>query len=76
MTYQLGYEENSNEGDNSGNSRDGYSEETVITGDNREFAIQVPRDREGIPTGVILSSSTNTPMKFGRPCIQPLRLSR
>ena len=40
----LGYKKYSNEGDGSGNSRNGYSEKTVITGDG-EAQIQVPRDR-------------------------------
>ena len=33
MDEHLGYEKNSNAGDNSGDSRNGYSEKTVITGD-------------------------------------------
>lgn len=47
MDEHLGYARNSNAGDNSGNSRNGYSAKTVITGDNRRLAIEVPRDREG-----------------------------
>jgi len=46
MDQHLEYEKNSNVGDRGGNSHNGYSEKTVITGDNREVAIQVPRDRE------------------------------
>ena len=44
MDTHLGYKKDSNEGDGSGNSRNGYSEKTVITGDG-EAQIQVPRDR-------------------------------
>ena len=44
MDTHLGYKKHSNEGDGSGNSRNGYSEKTVITGDG-EAQIQVPRDR-------------------------------
>jgi putative transposase len=47
MDEHLGYEKNSNAGDNSGDSRNGYSEKTVITGDDRKLDIQVPRDRNG-----------------------------
>lgn len=54
MDQHLGYEKNSNAGDNSGNSRNGYSEKTVITGDNRELEIQVPHDREGTFTQVVV----------------------
>ena len=44
MDTHLGYKKHSNDGDGSGNSRNGYSEKTVITGDG-EAQIQVPRDR-------------------------------
>ena len=44
MDTHLGYKKHSNEGDGSGNSRNGYSQKTVITGDG-EAQIQVPRDR-------------------------------
>jgi transposase-like protein len=46
MTGHLGYEKHDNAGDNSGNSRNGYSEKTVLT-ENQEAVIQVPRDRQG-----------------------------
>ena len=44
MDEHLGYEKNSNAGDNSGDSRNGYSEKTVLT-ENQSTVIQVPRDR-------------------------------
>ena len=44
MDTHLGYKKHSKDGDGSGNSRNGYSEKTVITGDG-EAQIQVPRDR-------------------------------
>ena len=46
MDMHLGYKKHSSEGDGSGNSRNGYSEKTVITGDG-EAQIKVPRDRNG-----------------------------
>ena len=44
MTGHLGYEKNSNEGDNSGNSRNGHTEKTVLL-ENGKTTIEVPRDR-------------------------------
>jgi transposase-like protein len=44
MTEHLGYEKNSSEGDNSGNSRNGHTEKTVLL-ENQEATIEVPRDR-------------------------------
>jgi transposase-like protein len=44
MDEHLGYEKNSNAGDNSGDSRNGYSEKTVLT-ENQSAVVQVPRDR-------------------------------
>jgi transposase-like protein len=44
MTEHLGYEKNSNAGDNNGNSRNGYTEKTVLL-ENQSAVIQVPRDR-------------------------------
>ena len=44
MDVHLGYKKNSNEGDNSGNSRNGYSTKTVLTHD-QEVELNVPRDR-------------------------------
>jgi transposase-like protein len=46
MDEHLGYEKNSNAGDKSGDSRNGYSEKTVLT-ENQSAVIQVPRDRNG-----------------------------
>jgi len=46
MTEHLGYEKNSSDGDNSGNSRNGHTEKTVLL-ENQEAAIEVPRDRNG-----------------------------
>ncbi len=46
MDMHLGYKKHSSEGDGSGNSRNGYSEKTVITGDG-EAQIKVPRDHNG-----------------------------
>jgi transposase-like protein len=44
MTEHLGYEKNSSAGDNSGNSRNGHPEKTVLL-ENQSAVIQVPRDR-------------------------------
>lgn len=46
MDSHLGYKKNSQEGDNTGNSRNGYSKKNVITGD-QEVEISIPRDRNG-----------------------------
>jgi transposase-like protein len=46
MTEHLGYEKNSSDGDNSGNSRNGHFEKTVLL-ENQESTIEVPRDRKG-----------------------------
>ena len=53
MTEHLGYEKNSSDGDNSGNSRNGHSEKTVLP-ENRETTIEVPRDRNGTFEPVIV----------------------
>jgi transposase-like protein len=53
MTEHLGYEKNSNAGDNSGNSRNGYTEKTVLL-ENQSTAIEVPRDRNGSFEPVII----------------------
>jgi len=53
MTDHLGYEKNSNDGDNSGNSRNGHSEKTVLL-ENQEATIEVPRDRNGTFEPVIV----------------------
>ena len=47
MEDHLGYPKNSNTGDNTGNSRNGYSSKTVIDDHNNEFQVQIPRDRNG-----------------------------
>ena len=44
ITTHLGYEKNEPKGKNSGNLRNGFSEKT-LKGQNGEFTIQVPRDR-------------------------------
>ncbi len=46
MTEHLGYEKNSNVGDNSGNARNGYTEKTVLL-ENQSATIDIPRDRNG-----------------------------
>jgi transposase-like protein len=53
MTEHLGYEKNSSDGDNSGNSRNGHSEKTVLL-ENQEATIEVPRDRNGTFEPVIV----------------------
>ena len=44
MDEHLGYKKNDNAGDNSGNSRNGYTSKTVITDDNGTIEVHVPRD--------------------------------
>jgi len=46
LTHHLGYEQNAVEGNNSGNSRNGFSTKT-IKGEFGETEIHVPRDRNG-----------------------------
>jgi putative transposase len=46
MTSELGYSKHDQVGDNSGNSRNGYSTKTLKSGTG-EFPVQVPRDRNG-----------------------------
>jgi transposase-like protein len=46
LTTELGYEKNSSDGNNTGNSRNGYSEKT-LKGEHGELTISVPRDRNG-----------------------------
>jgi transposase-like protein len=53
MTEHLGYEKNSNAGDNSGNSRNGHTEKTVML-ENQSTTIEVPRDRGGTFEPVIV----------------------
>lgn len=54
MDGHLGYKKNDNAGDNSGNSRNGYTTKTVITDDNDTIEIQVPRDRNSTFDPVII----------------------
>ena len=53
LTEHLGYEKNSNTGDNSGNSRNGHTEKTVLL-ENQSTTIEVPRDRKGTLEPVIV----------------------
>jgi len=53
MTEHLGYEKNSSAGDNSGNSRNGHTEKTVLL-ENQSTIIDVPRDRNGTFEPVIV----------------------
>ena len=53
MTGHLGYEKNSNAGDNSGNSRNGHTEKTVLL-ENQETTIEIPRDRNGTFEPIII----------------------
>jgi len=53
MTEHLGYEKNSNTGDNSGNSRNGHTEKTVLM-ENQETIIEVPRDRNSTFEPIII----------------------
>ena len=46
MEEHLGYEKNATEGNNTGNSRNGYGKKTIIS-DYGECEIAVPRDRNG-----------------------------
>jgi len=53
MTEHLGYEKNSNDGDNSGNNRNGHTEKTVLL-ENQSATIDIPRDRNGTFEPVII----------------------
>ena len=53
MTEHLGYEKNSNDGDNSGNSRNGHTEKTVLL-ENQSTTIEIPRDRNSTFEPVII----------------------
>jgi len=53
MTEHLGYEKNSNAGDNSGNSRNGHTEKTVLL-ENQSTTIEVPRDRNSTFEPIII----------------------
>lgn len=54
MDEHLDYRKNDTAGDNSGNSRNGYTAKTVITEDNDTIEIQVPRDRNSTFESVII----------------------
>ena len=54
MDEHLGYKKNDNAGDNSGNSRNGYTTKTVITDDNDKIEVKVPRDRNSTFEPVII----------------------
>lgn len=54
MDEHLGYKKKDNAGDNSGNSRNGYTKKTVITDDNDTIEVQVPRDRNSTFAPVII----------------------
>lgn len=54
MDTHLGYVKNDNAGDNTGNSRNGYSEKSVILNDNSTVEIDVPRDRNSTFEPVII----------------------
>jgi transposase-like protein len=53
MSEHLGYEKNSNDGDNSGNSRNGHTEKTVLL-ENQSTTIEIPRDRNSTFEPVII----------------------
>ena len=53
MTEHLGYEKNSNAGDNNGNSLNGHTEKTVLL-ENQSTTIEVPLDRNGSFEPVII----------------------
>lgn len=54
MDTHLGYKKNDNSGDNSGNSRNGYTSKTVILENNDTIDVQVPRDRNSTFEPVII----------------------
>ena len=54
MDEHLGYKKNDNAGDNSGNSRNGYTTKTVINNDNDRIEVKVPRDRNSTFEPVII----------------------
>jgi len=53
MEHHVGYPKNSSAGDNTGNSRNGHTEKTVLT-ENQTLEIEVPRDRNGTFEPVIV----------------------
>lgn len=56
ITTELGYDKHDPTGNNSGNSRNGYSEKT-LKGEKGELSIQVPRDRNGEFSPQIISKN-------------------
>ncbi|WP_170000683.1 transposase, partial [Campylobacter sp. RM16189] len=54
MDEHLGYRKHDNAGDNSGNSRNGYTDKTVIMDDNSTTNIHVPRDRNSTFEPIII----------------------
>jgi putative transposase len=46
MTNHLGYEKHSSEGENTGNSRNGFGNKRIISA-NGDFELETPRDRDG-----------------------------
>lgn len=54
MDEHLGYKKNDNAGDNSGNSRNGYTTKTVVTDGNDKIEVHVPRDRNSTFEPVII----------------------
>ncbi len=54
MDEHLGYKKNDNSGDNTRNSRNGYTNKKVITDDNETIEVQVPRDRNSTFEPVII----------------------
>lgn len=54
MDSHLGYKKNDNSGDNSGNSRNGYTSKAVILENNDTIDVQVPRDRNSTFEPVII----------------------
>jgi len=53
MTEHQGHEKNSNAGDNSGNSRNGHTEKTVLL-EKQETTVEVLRDRNSTFEPIIL----------------------
>jgi transposase-like protein len=53
MTEHLGYEKHSNSGDHSGNSRNGYTEKSILL-ENQSTEILVPRDRNSTFEPIII----------------------
>ena len=53
MEHHVGSPKNSNTGDNSGNSRNGHTEKTILT-ENQTVEIKVSRDRNGTFNPIIV----------------------